>query len=319
MDWQIIDQQGEAAAITEEQLRGMLRLGHLKRSTLMWGEGMTDWMPAETVRPDLFPALHGHPIPQAGSPPPVIVVPPQQIMATPARGRRVVKVAAAKSSGGGIMKWVIILLVVGLAAGVAKVMMKPKPPGYEALKEAEAALTSGKTRGSGDSPSERKAATVMAETAEALRSAGIGTGSTKFGRGKSGLLRRAAAGLDADGFTAVCSVRGDTAVFLLHVPDLRKFADDAKEAMGKMAWFAARAGWAELPEPRPARICAAIKGIASYDRAVDGLATIPVLDEDAEITIDMLGSGIQRTVTGVSDTLEKVSGYFQQPAGKKAK
>src|SRR5688500_3036533 len=99
MDWQIIDQQGEAAAITEEQLRGMLRLGHLKRSTLMWGEGMTDWLPAETVRPDLFPALHKHVIPLPSGPPPVVVVPPQQTMTAPARGRRVRKVAPAKSSG----------------------------------------------------------------------------------------------------------------------------------------------------------------------------------------------------------------------------
>jgi|GEM_PF-3716162 len=318
MDWQIIDQQGEPVAITEEQLRGMLRLGHLKRATLMWGEGMTGWMPAETVRPDLFPALHRQGAPLTHSAPPVVVVPPQQTMAAPARGRRTVRVAAGKSSGGGMMKWVIILLLIGLAAGIAKIMMKPKPPGYDGLKEAEAALTGGKTRGSGDSPGETKAATVMAETAEALRNAGIGSGSTKFGRGKSGLLRRAAAALDANGFTAVCSVRGDTAVFLLHVPDLRKFADDAKEAMGKMAWFAARTGWAELPEPRPSRICAAIKGIASYDRAVEGLATFPVPDDEEEITIDLLGSGIQRTVTGASDALDKVAGYFQQPAGKKA-
>jgi hypothetical protein len=320
MEWQIIDQQGKPAMVTEEQLRALLRTGHLKRSTLLWGEGLTDWTPAEEARPDLFPALHKAAVPSAhGGAPPVVVVPPQPVEAVAARGRRIVKRPRSEAPKSGMMKWVIILLVLGLAAGITKILTQPKPPGFDALHEAEAALTESKTRGSGDSPGEKRAATVMAETAEALRDAGISSGSSKFGRGKAGLVRRAAAAMDANGFTAVCSVRGDTAVFLLHVPDLRKFSDDAKTAMGKMAWFAARTGWMELPEPRPARICAAIKGIASYDRAVEGPAAAPAVGDDDEITFDLLGSGIQQTISGGSDVLTKVSGYFRQPAGKKAK
>jgi hypothetical protein len=57
MNWQIIDPGGQSMTVTEEQLRALLRSGHLKRSTLMWAEGMADWTPADIARPDLFPAF----------------------------------------------------------------------------------------------------------------------------------------------------------------------------------------------------------------------------------------------------------------------
>jgi GYF domain 2 len=314
MDWQIIDPQGEPMAVTEEQLRGMLRLGHLKRSTLMWSEGMADWAPAEEARPDLFPALHRAAVADLQRRAPV-VVPPQPVAAPTRRVVRVPRGAGAGRRRGGWMKWLIIFLLVGIGAGLTKIFTTPGPPGSDALKKAEEALNGAKTRGSGDTPGEARAATVMAETAEALRDAGITKGASGFGRGKSGVLRRAAAGLDANGFTAVCSVRGDTAVFLLHVPDLRKFTDEAKVSMGKMAWFAARMGWQELPAPRPARISVGLKGIVSYDRVLEGAGSEPVIADDEEVTVDKLGAGILTTVTGSAEAQEKIAGYFLRPAG----
>jgi hypothetical protein len=156
----------------------------------------------------------------------------------------------------------------------------------------------------------------MAQFAQEFRDAGISKGSSSFGRGKSGLVRRATAGLDADGFTALCSVRGDTAVFLLHVPDLRKFADDAKVAMGKMAWFAARLGWSELPEPRPVRLCVAVKGIALYDRVLEGMALPLAIADEEELTFDKFEVGLQTTTAEAAECRKKIAALFTVPAGK---
>lgn len=315
MDWQIIDEQGNPAEVTEEQLRGMLRVGYLKRQTLMWGPGMTDWLPAEQVRPDLFPSLHRE---AAGSPGTVVVVPP---VAMPAQTRRTAKrkVAPAAKSGG-MMKWVIIVLLVCLGSGIA-ILIAGKShldakPGAEALASAEQKLKDMKNSGSGETADVTKAATTLSEVASSLRASGITKGSSSFGRGKSGLLRAVAAGLDANDFQTYGVVKGETAVFLVHVPDLRKFTDEAKEAMGRMAWFAGRLAWAELQEPRPARLCVALRGIANYDRIVEGLGTPFEPAEDQELTEDILGTGILRTITGDTECTDRLLELFAKPEKK---
>jgi hypothetical protein len=317
MNWQILDPQGAPIAVTEEQLRGMVRLGHLKRNTMMWCEGLADWTAAEEARPDFFPALHKSSLPGAPVPPPVQVVPPQPLLAGPPTGRRrPVRGTSAPRKSGGMTKWVILILLGVIGVTVVKIINRPKPPGYEELKTAEEKLKGSKTHGAGDSSGEQNAAEAMAQFSRDFRDAGIDKGSGHFGRGKSGLVRRAAAEMDADGFSALCTIRGDTAVFLLHVPDVRKFADDAKEAMGKMAWFAARLGWSELPEPRPVRICVAIQGIALYDRVLEGMALPAVIGDDEELTFDKFGGGLQSTVTGSAEAMKKIAAYFTKSAGK---
>jgi len=332
MTWQILDSQGAATPVTEEQLLGMVRLGHLKRHTLVWTEGMPDWLPAEQARPDLFPALHQAPAPApvppplpVGAPPLPAGPPPQQPMfngparplfdGPPTNRRKAAYQKPARKSGCGVIKWAVIVVLALAGVAVYKIMNMPKAPGAAELDAAEARLTGAKTHGVGDSSGEQKAAEALAQFSQEFRDAGITKGKSSFGRGKSGLARKAAAGLDSDGFNALCTVRGNTAVFLLHVPDLRKFDDGAKDAMGKMAWFAARLGWMELPEPRPERICVGLKGIALYDRVLEGKAMPPSIGDDEELTMDKFSDGLQSTVTGKSEGQRKLAAYFLIPAG----
>ena len=134
------------------------------------------------------------------------------------------------------------------------------------------------------------------------------------------LNRRATAGMDSDGFTCACSVRGDTAVFLIHVPDLRKFNEEAQVAMGQWSWAAARVGWSQLPEPRPAKLAVALKGIALYDRLLTGAAKpLNIADDDAEVTDAILQAGIDSTITKASDITKALEEIFTEPASLSSK
>ena len=335
MNWQSLDPQGTPVAVTEEQLRGMVRLGHLKRNALIWGEGMPDWVPVEQARPDLFPALHREAVPEPPPMPPPLPAGAPPLPAGPSHGaagpqrqplfngppadrrKPAWNQKPVRKSGCGILKWAVLLLLVVVGFTVYRIMNMPRGPGAAELDAAEARLKGATTHGVGDSSGEKKAAEAMAQFSQEFRDVGISKGETKFGRGKAGLARKAAAGLDSDGFNALCTVRGDTAVFLLHVPDLRKFDDGAKAAMGKMAWFAARLGWMELPEPRPSRICVGLKGIVMYDRVLEGMAIPPAIGDEEELTIDKFSDGLQSTVTEKSAGQSKLAAYFMIPAGAK--
>lgn len=70
---------------------------------------------------------------------------------------------------------------------------------------------------------------------------------------------------------------GDAAVFLVEVPDLRKYAPDAKKAAVEMAWSTAQVAAREL-EPRPSRLVVGVKGLVLYEDVVVGR----LVDADAE-------------------------------------
>ena len=310
MNWHILDPQGNSMEVTEAQLTGIARAGQLTAATLVWREGMEEWLPAGTALPHLF----------NGAAPPPPPPPPRPVGPHPGARRPAAAPAPAQRKGG-CLKWGLI----GAGALVAMIVLatlfgggggsgSASGPGREALDAAEKLLKGSITGGHGDTEAEKKAASITAEIAKGLRDAGISNTRSSFGRGKSSLFRRAAAGMDADGFTCTCSVRGNVAVFLIHVPDLRKFADDAKEAMGHWAWAAARAGWSQLPEPRPARLAVGLRGIVLYDRLIEGAARPLEISDDADVTDALLKEGIERTETNASAAEKALAEHFAQPA-----
>ena len=103
--------------------------------------------------------------------------------------------------------------------------------------------------------------------------------------------------MDVKDFVAYCKVKNDTALFLLHVPDLRKFTDEAKEAMLKGAWISAQMALHGMPEPKPKQLTVSTRGILSYDAAYCGkVVDFSVLESmgDAEPTNSQLG--IEKTL-----------------------
>ena len=311
MNWHILDPQGNSMEVTEAQLSGIARAGQITPDTLVWRDGLPEWVPAASALPHLFAA--------APPPPP----PPPRSPAAPLPPARRVATSPPPAKKGGCVKWGLISAGLLFATFVAISLFSPKTPrgpGADALDEAESHLKASTTSGYGDSKPEREAATVTAEIAQSLRSSGIAASSGSYGRGKSGLFRRAAAGMDSDGFTSVCSVRGDTAVFLIHVPDLRKFTDEAKVAMGQWSWAAARVGWSQLPEPRPAKLAVALKGALIYDRLLTGSAKpLDIADDDAEVTDAILQAGLDSTIDKPSDITKALEEIFTEPASLSSK
>lgn len=309
MNWHILDPQGNSMEVTEAQLSGIARAGQITPDTLVWRDGLPEWIPAASALPHLF----------AAAPPP----PPPPPRAAPLPPARRVATSPPPAKKGGCVKWGLISAGLLFATFVAISLFSPKTPrgpGADALDEAESHLKASTTSGYGDSKPEREAATVTAEIAQSLRSSGIAASSGSYGRGKSGLFRRAAAGMDSDGFTSVCSVRGDTAVFLIHVPDLRKFTDEAKVAMGQWSWAAARVGWSQLPEPRPAKLAVALKGALIYDRLLTGSAKpLDIADDDAEVTDAILQAGLDSTIDKPSDITNALEEIFTEPASLSSK
>ncbi len=309
MNWHILDPQGNSMEVTEAQLSGIARAGQLTPETLVWRDGMPEWIPAASALPHLF----------ASAPPPPPPPPPLAGPRPPARRAP----APQPAKKGGCLKWGLISAGLLFATFVAISIFSPKTPrgpGADALNEAESHLNAKTTSGYGASEPEREAATVTAEIAQSLRASGISNTNGSSGRGKSGLFRRAVAGMDSDGFTCACSVRGDTAVFLIHVPDLRKFTAEAKVAMGQWSWAAARVGWSQLPEPRPAKLAVALKGIALYDRLVTGSAKpLDIADDDAEVTDAILMAGIDSTIDKPTDITKALEEIFAEPASLSSK
>jgi hypothetical protein len=311
MNWHILDPQGNSMEVTEAQLSGIARAGQITPDTLVWRDGLPEWIPAASALPHLFAA--------APPPPP----PPPRSPAAPRPPARRVATSPPPAKKGGCLKWGLISAGLLFATFVAISIFSPKTPrgpGADALNEAESHLKGKTTSGYGDSKPEREAATVTAEIAQSLRSSGIAASSGSSGRGKSGLFRRAAAAMDSDGFTSVCSVRGDTAVFLIHVPDLRKFNDEAKVAMGQWSWAAARVGWSQLPEPRPAKLAVALKGALLYDRLLKGSAKpLDIADDNAEVTDAILQAGLDSTIDKPSDITKALEEIFTEPASLSSK
>jgi hypothetical protein len=303
MNWHILDPQGNSMEVTEAQLSGIARAGQLTPETLVWRDGMPEWIPAASALPHLFAAVPPPPPPPRAAP-----LPPARRVAT----------SPPPAKKGGCVKWGLISagLIFGTFVAISIFSPKtPRGPGADALNEAESHLKGKTTGGYGASESEREAATVTAEIAQSLRTSGIAASSGSSGRGKSGLFRRAVAGMDSDGFTCACSVRGDTAVFLIHVPDLRKFTDEAKVAMGQWSWAAARVGWSQIPEPRPAKLAVALKGALIYDRLLTGAAKpLDVKDDDSEVTDAILQAGIDSTIDKPSEITKALEEIFAEPA-----
>lgn len=112
-------------------------------------------------------------------------------------------------------------------------------------------------------------------------------------------------------FLSYCRINPDSCVFMVHVPDLRKFTDDAKRYMVEMAWTVASLQAAEL-KPRPKRVAVGVRGAFLYDEVVEG----PVTDATARAakeSDDNWEAGIEQRFSG-SDAKKRLETYFEPHA-----
>lgn len=118
----------------------------------------------------------------------------------------------------------------------------------------------------GNSPEAEKLAAEFSSKLKMLREVGIE---------KS---KKRAVSLSGGEFITFCHLNEGSCAFLVHVPELRKYTDEAKDFIAEAAWGVAQHCVATLPE-KPQKVAVGVRGFALYDRVLTGEGTG---DENAE-------------------------------------
>jgi len=188
--------------------------------------------------------------------------------------------------------WAIVATLVAVFASVGGLTLDDErsssssfqlnvpPGGQQAFDSANSKITSS-TAGiaHGNSPEAKLLAQAFSSTVKSLRDMSIE-------RGKSTVS------LSGGDFLTYAHLTPTRCVFLVHVPQLRKFSKDAKETMAEIAWITAQQVASEI-SPRPHTLTVGIRGALIYDRALTG----EVVNEPEENR-----DGVSQEVTGTAAT-----------------
>ena len=133
----------------------------------------------------------------------------------------------------------------------------------------------------GNSGEARALATDYAKSLKILREA-------FFSKGNPGAL----ASLEGE-FLTYCQLNGDSCVFLVHVPELRRFSDEAKKSLTDLAWINAQSVLQAKRRPPPKTVAVGVKGLMLYDAILIGdYVANPQSGKDG---INIRGSGLVDT------------------------
>lgn len=116
MSWFYASPDRQSVAVPEEEIASLVAAGTIKPDTLLWRNGLPEWQPAATLRPDLFPDLPAVALPPAAAPVPVPAGAPRTYPVTP---------AAAPTSGMAIASLVcgiLALTMCGIVSGIPAVV-----------------------------------------------------------------------------------------------------------------------------------------------------------------------------------------------------
>lgn len=110
-------------------------------------------------------------------------------------------------------------------------------------------------------------------------------------------------------FLTYCRLSEDACVFLVHVPDLRKFTDEAKSSLADLAWATAQSVVRSGTKKPPSEIAVGIRGVLLYDTVLIGNY---IADENSE------EDGVLIRESGNSSR-ELLHDYFEGDIGAPAK
>lgn len=145
----------------------------------------------------------------------------------------------------------------------------------------------------GNSPEAEELAARMSEQFKTLRE-------TLFTESRSRLS------LSDGEFLTHCELHEDSCAFLIHVPSLRKFDDDAKKSLGDLAWLLAQSVLSTTDFPEGGRLAVGVKGLLLYDDIRTGKHVKDKEDNEDQAT------GLEAT-----NELESVlEAFFPEPAAE---
>src|SRR5688572_21630744 len=94
-------------------------------------------------------------------------------------------------------------------------------------------------------------------------------------------------------FLTYCQWNGDSCVFLVHVPELRRFTSDAQKSLVELAWINAQSVLKAGKRPPPKSVAVGVKGALLYEAILIGEF---IADPQTE------GDGVKAHSSGLQDT-----------------
>ncbi len=113
------------------------------------------------------------------------------------------------------------------------------------------------------------------------------------------------------GVAVWCEAGPDRALFLIKVPDLRSFNNDAKDEIAHTAWTAAQIAARDLDLQPGAELAVAVRGVALYDRMLVGRFVPNLTDDDVDTAV-ALEESILKTERRLNSG-EKMATCFAPP------
>jgi hypothetical protein len=194
--------------------------------------------------------------------------------------------------------WALVIVIGGpfiyaMFKGAGEDAARKQQPGYAAFQSADMLLI-GKSNGiaHGNTPEAQALASEFSQRMKQARKLGIES------RKSSSIIS-----LTGGEFLTYCLLTQESCVFMVHVPDLRKFTPDAKDFIAEAAWFSALA----ITESRQSslrNVCVGVRGALLYDRVICGRPGSPANAASLRLT----------KIDGNTESQEYLQGYFAQPA-----
>lgn len=124
--------------------------------------------------------------------------------------------------------------------------------------------------------------------------------------------KKSAISLSHGKFLTYCRINADSCAFMVHVPDLRKFSDDAKEYIADIAWAVASESAAQL-KPQPKRLAVGIRGAILYYTVIEGHIVVDEKDSEEGIEQRHTGSSPQKHLESFFVDSEAVNEALPKP------
>jgi hypothetical protein len=159
----------------------------------------------------------------------------------------------------GIAVTLFIAAIVAIYVLAAQYERRPKLPGEAETNAAEDFIREYKDKeASGNSADAIAFATEFARDLRVSRQ-------ILFSEGKAGAIS-----LSKGRFLTYCFLKDDSLTILVHVPELRRYTDDAKLTLEEYAWTLATT-FASAKHPEVKRLALGIKGVLDYSSVVTGV------------------------------------------------
>ena len=175
--------------------------------------------------------------------------------------------AAKRKSRQSLTLWfawgVVALIFLGMACLGYKIYENvrhmPRRPGEVEFKAANARIGAAAAGDSGNTTEAAKLASTMSGAMKVFRA-----GNFEQAKEKSWMDEH-------DQFKTYCDLTRDHCVFLIHVPELRRFDAEAQKSFGQAAWMAAQTLLDKTRTNTPGlRLAVGLRGIAAYNRVLTG-------------------------------------------------